>query len=604
MKKFCQKILDMIVLHKYALITMTVVALIYGMPQVIARYSLPNTYAGIPYLVNDSEGEYVSRIREILDGHYTVSSPAFYEYKNSVSLIPPTSEFFFYVLPKIVTGLSLNSIIFLSRFVLPALVFIFVYSLLLSISLRSRYAHITAIAGGLFVILGAGIADYHSFFSYLIHGGRETYFLWQSRLVNPVTGTLTLFVILNLMWWIMKKQTSWFVSIGAGVVLAIMSGYVFSFALALTIAILLTLFFIWKKDWQKVLKMASIPILALAFNALYIVKALRTLSHSTNTSDPLRSGMFLTHVPTLNIISVAVLLVVTALFTFLYVKSHRIEKEDETWWVFVFAISLSCVIAYIQQIVTGITVWPQHFSQYTVILALVVFIILLQNFIGPRWHKLRIVGITFFIIISSVFALRMLLSIPSTILQFADQQSFAPVFEWLNNNAEKDCVVYVSSDYGNEINRFIPAFTSCNVYHSFYNYNGVPPERIMDNFIVNLRLRGIKTAEISRHWDENWFWVHAYFFRDWGDMFCCSDRWLVKIKNPEEIAGYFDSVEKDVEEKYSQSLKTDLKTELAKYKIDYFVVDTEKQPQVNEKNFTFLKPEKRYGRFMIYSFNK
>src|SRR5258708_2752304 len=98
-----EKLAPVLVRHRFAIITALIVAFLYGMPQVIAMRALGPAYRGFPYLINDSEGEYMGRIHEIFDGHYSISSPVFHEYKDSV--------------------------IFVGRFIFPALVFVFLYAL-------------------------------------------------------------------------------------------------------------------------------------------------------------------------------------------------------------------------------------------------------------------------------------------------------------------------------------------------------------------------------------------------------------------------------------------------------------------------------------------
>ncbi|MFA6459147.1 MAG: hypothetical protein WCV79_01990 [Candidatus Paceibacterota bacterium] len=594
------KILPLLKTHRVAIVIALSVALVYGAPQIISIYGLGSDYRGFPHLVNDSEGEYMGRIQEIFDGHYSVASSVFHEYKDSTALIPPTGEFVFYALPSMLTGLSLNAVIFLSRFVLPALVFVFIYLLIYSIS--ERRSVITAIAGALLITVGASVINYNDFLSYLIHGEDEPALLWLSRLVNPVTGMVMLSALLLILWKAFEGRTSKWITACGIAVLSLMSGYVFSFALGLTISSLLALYFVWKKEWVRALYLAAIPLFAIIINGIYFYGALGTIGGSSGTSDPLRSGMFYTHMPTVNIVSTLVFVIVAVCYFYFISKDKTEEngKQGLVWW-YLWAIVLSCLIVYCQQIITGIAVWPQHFAQYTVPLGMLVMIILLENVLRPRWRWLWVAGITGMLFVSITIGVRSVLTASGTMIAHRDQQTFVPVFDWLNNNAGKDCTVYVSSEYGNEINRFVAAFTHCDVYHSYYNYNGVPMERIMHNYLVNLRLRGVTDKDLENHIDESEFWMRAYFFRDWGDMFCCADPWLQKIKNQEEVDGYFDRVKEEIKTSYKEFLKGNIYEHITKYRVDYFVVDTEKQPNVNSKIFNFLKEEARFGRFVIYS---
>ncbi len=590
--------------HRYAIFMALIAGCIAGLPQVIAREALGSADLGIPYLVHDSEGEYLSRINEILDGHPSVSSPVLYEYKNSIALMPPSGELLFYVLPMKLTGLSLSAIIFLSRFFYPAFLFFLVYLLIFSLlNRRDAGAKISAIAGSFLIVIGYNLVDYRGFISYLIRGGNWQETLVWDRLVNPITGAILLFAFLWLFLRAVNKKDRYLSLVISALILAVMSGYIFSLALGLTISVLVGVYFAWRRNWPLFVRALIPAVTMLVFNAAYFSSVFLAMGGGFLASDPRKSGMFLTHVPTLNMISIITLAAVL-LFLAVYFRQDKAGEEEKRWWWFSLATVLASVIVYSQQIITGRTVSPQHFVQFTTPLNIAVAVVFLHNIMRFRVKILWWVMISLIFIISAISGWRLLSAVPSVIPQYADLQSFAGVINYLNANAPPDCVVYVSSDYGNEINRFIPGLTSCNVYHSFYIYNGVPADRVMHNFLVNLRLRGIAPAAVDKHLDANRFWAQAYFFRDWNDMFCCRDKWLAKIGNKKEIDQWFVSVKKDIERQYVEDLSQDLYDELIRYRLDYFVVDVTKQPQINKKNFPFLAFRGLFGRFAVYAMIK
>lgn len=588
--------------HRYAIFTAIIVACLAGFPQIIARNALGPADRGIPYLNNDSEGEYLGRIHEILDGYLSVSSPVLYEYKDSISLAPPTGELIFYVLPMKLTGLSLSNIVFLSKFVLPALLFFIVYLFILSLLTHIDYgARLSAIAGALLIVMGYDAYDYRNFVYNIMHGTTDAAGLLWNRLVNPISGAILLFLFLWLLALILKGKRGWLVIAISGLVLSAMSGYIFSFALGLTIPVLVGFYFVWRKNWSMFLRV-NIPVLmALLINIFYFAGVFLTMNGGLSLSDPRKLGMFFTHEPLINLISLASLIGIVFGFIFYYRKDMANETEKR-WWFFSLATLTACELVYNQQVITGRTVWPQHFVQYTTPLSMAILAIFLHNILRRHAKRLWITATATLFIVSALFSWRMIGAVvPYTMSQYTELQSFSGVFDYFNINAPKDCVVYVSSDYDNEINRFIPGFTSCNVYHSFHIYNGVPAERIMHNYLVNLRLRGIALNEVEKHFYDNRPWSQAYFFRDWNDMFCCDDKWLAKIGSKSEIDQWFSDTEKEVEKQYTEYLKGDLYTELAQYRLDYFVVDTTKQPQVNEKNFPFLSFRGKFDQFAVYA---
>lgn len=590
--------------HRYAIFAAIIVACIAGLPQVIARDALGSADKGIPYLVNDSEGEYLARIHELFDGHWSVSSPVLYEYKDSIALMPPVGEFIFYALPAMLTGASLSTVVFLSRFLYPALLFLFAYLFILSLLNKDdKGARFSAIAVALLITIGYDSTNFRSLISYIMNGVAGPVDLLWNRLVNPITGAMLLFAFLWLLSRIVKERSDWLIAGISGLVLAAMSGYIFSFALGLSVPVLIGFYFIWRKEWNMTLRIYAPVAIALALNATYFVGVFLAMRGAAPLSDPLKSGMYLTHEPMLNVISLATLGVVALCLVIFFGKSDLGEREKR-WWFLALATAAASVFVYYQQVITGRTVAPQHFVQYTKPLAMAIGIVLLHNIVRERAKNLWRVAIAAIFIVVAISGWRILSAVRYSLPQYANLQSFSGVFDYLNKNAPRDCVVYVSSDYGNEINRFIPAFTGCNVYHSYYIYNGVPADRITHNYLVNLRLRDVKLNNVEKHFKDSDIWARAYFFRDYGDMFCCGDRWLKKIGDGDAIARWFALVEKDVEKKYSEYLKGNLYSQLTRYRLDYFVVDTEKQPQVDEKRYPFLSLKGMFGRFAVYAMMK
>ena len=132
-------------------------------------------------------------------------------------------------------------------------------------------------------------------------------------------------------------------------------------------------------------------------------------------------------------------------------------------------------------------------------------------------------------------------------------------------------------------------------------YYGVPDERVMHNVLDDLRLRDIELKDLEKYLNENSRVLGDQFFRDWNDLYCCGEAWLKKVENKEDIILYRANALKNVEQEYALFLKKDFYSELFRYRLDYFIVDVEKQPQINENNFPFLSLEEKIDQFAIYA---
>lgn len=596
--------------HWYALFVAVVVACIAGLPQIIDRFALGPDYHGIPYLVNDSEGEYMSRVHEVLDGHISLASPMLYEYKDSVALMPATGEILFYALPVKLTGLSLATVVTISKFVYPAILFFFTYLFILSLLNKTdRGAKLSAIAGALLIVIGYDAHDYRSFVSTILHGAPGSPGLLWNRLVNPITGAILLFAFLWLAARMIREKGTWRTTILTGFVAAAMSGYIFSFALAMSIGALLVVYFIWQKNWRIATRYCLALAIAIAANGVYLTSILFALRGALPLANPQKVGLFYTHVPLLNMISLLTLAVAAGCFAIFFRRDTGNEYQKR-WWFFVLAVVSCCIIVYNQQLITGRTIWPQHFVQYTIPLAMAVAVILLHNIFRSHMRLLWLGGTACVALVAVLFGWRGFEAATQNAIPFyAEEQQFAGVSEYLNAHAAKDCVVYVGAAYLSPLNRFLPGLTSCNDYHTYYLYSGVPSERIRDNYLLNLRLRNIKPTDVKKHFYADPFFTTSYFFRNWSDVLCnnlsgCGEPWLEKITDKEEIDRWFAGVEKEVEQKYTEYLKGDLYAQLTKYRVDYFVVDTRQQPQVNDSKYHFLSYRAAAGPYIIYALIK
>ena len=85
--------------HLGALVLAVAAGLLSGLPQHLAETSIGDDYHGVPFLFQDAELVYLTRIHEFQDGHPSVSSPFLHDYKDgSSSLMAPVGEYMYWVL--------------------------------------------------------------------------------------------------------------------------------------------------------------------------------------------------------------------------------------------------------------------------------------------------------------------------------------------------------------------------------------------------------------------------------------------------------------------------------------------------------------------------
>ncbi len=523
-------------------------------PGLLAVRALGSAYQGVPFLVQDNEFYYLARIREVLDGYPGVSSPYFLEYKNSFPLIPPIGEFL-YAIPGFLLRVSPSVIVVVCKGFFPAFLFLLVYGLIWRLTdPASSWRRWNALAGGLVIAFGLE-PSMIPFLLQTVSGTVHAAALspW-TRLVNPVSGGLFLFGFLHALWSVVigKRRFAW---LGAGLLLALMAGYIFSLALGLSMVCVLVLCYAWKRDAVRAKRLASVPLVGGILLATYVGIAfsqLPTAGASGGSSSLERNGLLLTHLPLLNKI------VLVTFIIFLAVSWRAVKKD---WWFFCFAMLASSLLAYSQQIVTGFTIWPYHFVQYTMPFAWIVLFVLGHELIRPRWPRLWKIAVVTLGVAGLSLGGAFVLSTPQAMGGFLRDQQIAPVFGWLNRNAAPDCVVAVP-DFTSRLAEGIPAFTACNLYLSANVFSGAIPEsRLLQGYLVTLRLRGIDREHVRTYLGAHEGEVRSLFFGNLLQIFETKhDEWIAQ--KTEWVATAYEAF-----------LTRPFLPEIKRQKIDYIISD-------------------------------
>ncbi len=570
--------------HRLATLFAVLVGLLSILPSILAPLAVGGDYAGMQFLYIDDEDIYRARIHEVMEGHIGVASPYFFEYKDMPVMVPPINEWL-YALPAFFFGLSF--VITLSKFLFPALLFLLIYVLTRSMAGDSEDAPMKwgAITAGLFVTLGYDLIDYQSLFGLLNTGIDAARLSVWTRLVNPVSGALMVFSFPILLWWIVIRRYR-HVYIPAGVLLALMVGYFFSFGISVSVLAALIVIFFFRKEFVVVRELIYTFIIALILDAPYWYHTLSSVSGEGGREVALRNGMFFTHAPVLN--KVLILATIFFILSLLYARVIKRSFDNARTWLFGGGLLLGSWIALNQQVITGRAIWYHHFVQYTIPIAAIV-VMAVSLLVWRRYHPRiwsLVVGVVF--VASLGYGILGALSYTSRVDDFRRVQEYAQFFSFLNVEAPNECVVLIK-EYHEELERLIPAYTNCNVYSSTYTFSGVPKERVLHNYLLRIRLNGVDEKDIRSylfaHEDE----VRGYFYADWDQLFGKGeDEWLRRRID-------FLSAE------YGRFLEGDLGEEIARYRLDYLVSGEPLSPQVLHEllELTFMtKTANEY----IYSF--
>lgn len=558
--------------HWLAVVCAVAVGVMYIAPHIAFIASLGAEYKRIPIMNTPNEDFYLARVQEILDGHPTIGSAAFYEYKDQMPLSPPTVEFI-YALPTLLFGISPTATLLASRFLLPAVLFLLVYFLVRRLieGDESIAGTVTALGGAFLITLGYDLVDYRSIWNFFVHHAPlSTGFLIWSRPINPIFGALFLFsFLLCIVSLVQRRERIAWRILGASSLLALMmASYFFSWGIALSVLVVLVALLLLRREYQTAGTLALIVPFGVLLSAPYWIGTWRAAQSPWYEASVLRSGLFLTHYPLLNkfLLATFAFFFLLLLIDFVKKRKNGIVFQWERWHLFSLSFLLGGLLVYSQQVLTGRTVWPYHFVQYTIPLAMVVVMTTLfymRKNIGYLWHA----SIGCAVLASLLYSI----TVQTTVYQnsspyYKELQSRAPLFDWLNKK-ERDCVVLVveprpSGRYGLE--GLIPAFTHCNTYNSTWVYSLMPDERIAFNYLVHLFFQGVtpltRDAYLKSYPQE----PQGRLFSNWKGLYGVSDF-------PDFSDHLLAERTQQIPPAYQKFFAQDIKRELKQYRLDYIV---------------------------------
>lgn len=578
---------DFVRFHLPAILLAISTGVIVILPVLFAVRALGPDYHGIPFLFNDDEIVYLTRIHEFADGYPEVASPFLHEYKDGVSVLPPTGEAVYWLMSK-ATGLSLSHVLVATKFLFPALLFLLIYTLVYLLLKGRIGARLSAIASAAGATLGYELAN--------PFGAWDTFMSIWTRPVNPIIGGLSLFAFLIALYFILKKR--YLAAIPAALLLAFMIGYIFSFGIALTSLALFAVIALMIQEYRVAVALTLTGVAAFLISLPHLVHGLSE-SFASGSGAALKAGLLMTHVPLLSKIGILAFVILSG---FLWYKrreelSRLIPPAPLT---FCFTVMAAVFIAMNQQIITGRTIWPHHFVQYLYPLCIMSLMVGVVVVLAPRFYRWwRIIPLSV-IIVSFSFSLLIIPKYQNVLEEYRTMNRYAAALTWLSHMGTA-CVVFPIEKI-EHLNPFITAFTGCDVYFNNYVYTGVPSERIMHNFHAYLAMQGIAPEDAEAFLMREPKHVWSIFFRDFRDRFRSShDPWLLSMSDRDEIDGWVNDTTAEIVSRYREFSRNDLQSELKKYRIDYMIWDSEGGTPFDVREFLFLEKVFEQDGIAIYS---
>jgi hypothetical protein len=574
--------------NKIPLIIACIVGFISIAPYII-MYSVTPAANGVHekfhYFYQDSELVYLLRIREVLEGNISIASPVFAEYKNIQNVQQPFGEWI-YAIGALGQTEFLYGFALFSKFLFPAILFYFVYLVVRQLvesynTPGSVLAHtVFSVGVASFITLGYDFTN-AGFWNNIFSDSQstQTLSLW-TRLVNPITGALGFFISSYLIL-TLGQSKSQLRTIFAGVILGAMTGYYFSFMITVLGYIVLMGIWFFTKKRTKATQLFFILLIAFLINLPYYISLLFVHADIVTLT---KSGMLLTHAILHNkTLYIGIGIFLTASIAWRLMVCHWKVLVVSDAWQWSISMFIASLIVLNEQVITGKTIWPGHFVQY--IFPITFTIVLVTLYVSVRFlcvqkkqilyridpiiTWLGIAGIIFVLSVNTYTAV----SAYAGDRNYTNEQRYVPAVSWIRDHGGDHCVVFVL-EYTDHLEKFIPAYTQCDLYASTYTFSGVPDDRVLHNYIVKLRLLGVDQDSIDTHLREHARDINRYFFKDWVDIFPgIQDIWIKNTKSQELTEAFIPETQSLISRAFKEQYSKSTHELLTQYRINYIIVD-------------------------------
>ncbi|MDP2947280.1 MAG: hypothetical protein Q8N88_04130 [Nanoarchaeota archaeon] len=538
--------------HCFAIILAVVLGVLMILPFIYFQIKLGSDFRGIFPQIVDDEMFYYARIKDVADGHSFLSNAYLFEHKGG---LPQQLFLAEYILaqPIKLFDLNINTAHLIYNFLLPAIAFFLTYLALYLIS-KSRFWSII--------------------FSFFLFFG-----LYLMIFIRPVSPQFNFIFWLSefiFLWLFLEKRSKKFLFLSAlnfGLLFYI---YPYYWTFYLIFFGILTAVYFWKNRGLA-LKIAVIIAsgLVLAIPYFYFNYLASRLPYYTETLT--RIGMIYSHFPSGARI---ILWSALGLLTFGWFLWRKVIKWDIKTIFFVSGI-LASIIAVNQHLITGKNFeFSSHYDMAAMFFLIFSFAYLWSNLkVGRKLLSVLLVFIVLIVTTGSLFEFSKKAFIINE--QAVYRQNYASVLEWLNKNTEKDSVVYAN----NALSGLMPVYTANNVfYHRNANLFFIFDKEVLDRFILNNFFEDFNKNFIIEN-DRSIFGVR--FVDAYGHAVQGNKLWrLLGIEPEPEI--YLPNFEIEKVMARAKTLQAgDFKKKLSRYRVDYLILDKERDInwQISNKDF-------------------
>ncbi|MES3005125.1 MAG: hypothetical protein V4690_03395 [Patescibacteria group bacterium] len=478
------KIINTLRDHVWAFTLSVLVGFVMVFPQVITVVNLGEEYNGIYIMKMDAEEHYLARMQEFLDFR-SLNNPFLFEGKG----LSPSSSFTIseslLSLPLVFGVGSVPSVNLIYKFILPIILCLAFYFLMFRITqdkLWSLGFSITTILGYT-VLTSSGIKDI-LFFNFQNFPANM-----YARPVNPAFSSIFFVGYLHLLLSVFRKPSN-----KLSVALALFLGfsfyiYFYTFTFFIAINVVCFILFLLCKRNRDAFGIVAAMIAGILIGSLAIINLVKLLLHENYVYLAPISNVVNSRTPVFSVLGVLVL-VIFGIYMFFKWREKGVNEY------FLTSTLLTAFVVINQQVITGISVQEGHYHWYfnTPIYIMVLFWVGHKLF-EKRYKFLYLSIPIIFIVLSFIVSISGQYNFYNDwSSQVFKEQRYANVFQWLNENSEKNDVVLAN----NELSLKIPAYTTTDVSWNYFTLAYLTPvDRTKYALFLYLRLNGVKPTDIK-----------------------------------------------------------------------------------------------------------
>lgn len=556
-----------------------VIALLLGLavylPKLFWQNNLGTAYQGVTKSFIDDDLYYLTRGREVIDGHANLASPCFSEHKDGWPM-----QFWLpdYLLAKPLAILSVN--------VVSGYGF---YSFLLALlTVILAYTAIYALVGSRkLAIAGALLLATVLFFP----------LFW--RLPSPGLNHVFWLSLFNLLIQHLKRGKNCCLILAAlnlGLLFYIYPYYWTWYFILLALLILVELFWLKNGLWQKHLLMLGG---ALIIGLGYFWELFKSFSLPEYNDALTRLGLLNTHFP--SGLKIIVLAIVLSALLFWLLRKKIVTLNPLL--ILLLSGTISAGIAVNQHVLTGKNLeFSSHYwlpSAYIfVFTGVYCFQYLLYKYCPLTVRRtVRKAALGLMIIWSALTVFQEVKTAGAALPQDFERQSYAPVFAWLNANAATDAVVYANQD----LSVYLPIYTAANVYYNqtctlFF----LSDAEVQSRFAIQRYFDGLSDEKILEAERSIWGtrYINAYAHNQSKNKL----RKVIGLK-PVEYEKIPPAEIERIKALLAEIKTLDFRTALRGYRADYLLWDKNSDPHWQLDRYDWLEQVYNDGNFGVYKIN-